>query len=77
MNWKIGIGLYALWILCIQLIGLLWFLVIKNPPAMQELQETQVRSLGLEDLPEEGMKPTSMFLPGESHGQRSQAGYRP
>ena len=51
--------------------------VIKNPPAMQESQETQVRSLGLEDLPEDGMKPTSVFLPGESHGQRSLAGYSP
>ena len=29
--------------------------VVKNPPAMQEAQETQVRSLGREDPLEEGM----------------------
>ena len=29
--------------------------VVKNPPAMQEMQETQVRSLGCEDALEEGM----------------------
>ena len=48
--------------------------MVKNPPAMQE---TQVRSLGWED-PLVGRKewqPTPVFLPGESHGQRSQAGY--
>ena len=28
---------------------------IKNPPAMQEVQETQVQSLGQEDILEEGM----------------------
>jgi len=40
-----------------------------------------VQTLGQEDPLEEGMKthfkPTSVFLPGESHGQRSLAGYRP
>ena len=30
-------------------------LAIKNPPAMQETQETRVRSLGWEDSLEEGM----------------------
>ena len=30
-------------------------LVVKNPPAMQETQETQVQSLGQEDPLEEGM----------------------
>ena len=29
--------------------------VVKNPPAMQEMQETQVQSLGLEDPLEDGM----------------------
>ena len=28
---------------------------VKNSPAVQEMQETQVRSLGQEDPPEEGM----------------------
>ena len=49
--------------------------------------ETWVRSLvwedpldcilGQEDPLEEEMQPTSVFLPGESHGQRNLAGYSP
>ena len=39
--------------------------MIKNPPAMQE---TWVRSLGLENSLENGMATTPVFLPGESHG---------
>ena len=39
------------------------------------MQEVQVQSLGQEDLPEEEMQPTPVFLPGKSHGQRSLAGY--
>ena len=52
---------------------------VKNPPAMQELQETWVRSLGWEDPLEKGMVTTPVFLPGESHGQRnySLVGYSP
>ena len=46
---------------------------VKNPPAKQEMQETCVQSLGQEDLLEEG-KPLQ-FMPGESNGQRSLAGY--
>jgi len=45
---------------------------VRNPPAMQE---TQVRSLGGEDPLEEAWQPTTVFLPGESHGQRSLVGY--
>ena len=30
---------------------------------------------GLGRSPEEGMQPTPVFLPGQSHGQRSLAGY--
>ena len=48
---------------------------IKNPPAMQEMQETQVGSLGREDPLEEETQPTPVFMAGESHGQRSLAGY--
>ena len=44
---------------------------------MQETQETQVQSLGQEDPLEEGMQPTPVLLPGESHGQRSLVGYSP
>ena len=46
--------------------------MLKNPPAMRE---TWVRSLGWEDPLEKGMIPTPLLLPGESHGQRSLAGY--
>ena len=35
------------------------------------------RSLGQEDHLEEGMATTPVFLPGESHEQRSLAGYSP
>ena len=41
---------------------------VKNLPAMQELQEIGVQSLGREDPLEKGMQPTATFLPGESHG---------
>ena len=37
----------------------------------------QFRSLGREDPLEEGTQPTPVFLAGESHGQRSLAGYNP
>ena len=48
---------------------------VKNLPAMQETQEMQVLSLGREGTLEEGIETHSPFLPGESHGQRSLAGY--
>ena len=51
--------------------------MVKNLPAMQELQEMQFQSLGREETLEEGMVTHSVFLPGESHGQRSLAGYDP
>ena len=47
---------------------------IKNLPAMQEMQ---IQSLGQEDPLEKEWQPTLVFLPGESHGQRSLAGYSP
>ena len=50
-------------------------LVVKNLPA--KTQEMQVWSLGWEDPLEEVWQPTPVFLPGESHGQRSLAGYSP
>ena len=46
--------------------------LVKNPPAMQE---TRVYSLVSEDPLEKEMASHSVFLPGESHGQRSLAGY--
>ena len=51
--------------------------VIKNPPAMQVMQEMQVQTLGWENPLEEAWQPTPVFLPGESHGQRSLVGSSP
>ena len=39
---------------------------VKNLPTIQERQETGVRSLGREDPLEEEMKPTPVFLSGDS-----------
>ena len=36
-----------------------------------------VHFLGWKDPLEEAWQPTPVFLPGESHGQKSQAGYSP
>ena len=59
INWEIGINIYRLlytkW-------GFPRGLSIKNPPAMQEMQETWVWSLGWEDLLEEGMATHSSIL---------------
>ena len=48
--------------------------LVKSPPAVPE---TRVQSLGREDPQEKGMRPSPVFLPGESHGQRSLSGYSP
>ena len=54
--------------------------MVENLPAVQE---TQVPSLGQEDLQvrkipwRRAWQPTLVFLPGEFHGQRSLAGYSP
>ena len=42
--------------------------MVKNMPA---IQETRVQSLGREDPLQKKMGTHSIFLPGESHGQRS------
>ena len=45
---------------------------------MQKTQEKWIQSLSWEDPLEEGMAAHSpVFLPGESHGQRSLVGYSP
>ena len=43
---------------------------VKNPPAMQETQETRVQSLGWEDPLEEGMATHSRILAGKNHMER-------
>ena len=47
---------------------------VKNLPAMRE---TWVQSLDREDPLEQEMQPSPVFLPGESHGERSLVGYSP
>ena len=44
---------------------------------MPVTQETWVQSLGWEDLLEEGMATTPVFLPEESQGQRRLVGHSP
>ena len=51
--------------------------VVKNPPAVQELQGTLVQSLGRENPLEEGMTTHSSILAWRTHGQRSLADYSP
>ena len=48
--------------------------MVKNLPAVWEIW---VGSLGWEDPLEEAWQRTPVFLPGESPGQRSLAGYSP
>ena len=51
--------------------------VVENLPTMQELQETQVRSLGWEETWRRAWQPTPACLPEDSYGERSLAGYSP
>ena len=51
-------------------------LEVKNPPAMQEIRGGLDPWVG--KIPwSRKWQPTLIFLPGESHGQRSLAGYHP
>ena len=52
-------------------------LVAQTVKSLSAMQETWVWSLGLEDILEKGMATHSIFLPGESHGQRSLMNYSP
>ena len=49
--------------------------MVKNSPAMQEIQKTGVQSLGLEDPLEEEMATHSSIPALRIHGQRSLVGY--
>ena len=51
--------------------------VVKNSPAMQDMQETQVLSLGQEDPLEEGMATHSSILAWRIPWRRSLVGYSP
>ena len=50
---------------------------VKNRPAMQEMKEMRVQSLGRKDPLEEEMASHPVSLPGKSHGQESLEGYSP
>ena len=58
--------------LWVALLGSLVAQMVKNLPVMQE---TQIPSLGQKDSLENEWLPTPVFLLGESHVQRSLAGY--
>ena len=51
-------------------------LVVKNPPASAGDIRDMGSILGLRKIPwRRAWQPTTVFLPGESHGQRSLSGY--
>ena len=51
-------------------------LVVKNPPANAEYIKTPVFNPWVGKIPwRRAWQPTAVFLPGESHGQRSLMGY--
>ena len=52
-------------------------LVVQRVKSLPATQKTQVPSLGREDPLEKDMATHPVFLPGESHGQRSLVGYSP
>ena len=47
-------------------------LVVKNPPA----NAGDIKRCGFHPCIANALQPTPVFLPGESHGQRSLIGYR-
>ena len=52
-------------------------LVVQRLKRLPAMWETWVQSLGREDPWRKKWQPTPVFLPGESHGQRSLMGYSP
>ena len=51
----------------------LW--VAQRLKCLSAMRETRVQFLGREDPRRRTWQPTPVFLPGESHGQRSLVGY--
>ena len=51
--------------------------MVKNPPANEETKETWVQFPVQEDHLEGAGQLTPVFLPGESHGQRTLVDYSP
>ena len=52
-------------------------LVAQRLKRLSAMEDTWVRSLGLEDPLEKEMATTPVLLPGKSHGWRSMVGYSP
>ena len=50
------------------------FLLAQSVKSLPAMQETWIQFLGQEDPLEKEWQPTPVFLPGESHRQRSLAG---
>ena len=63
--------LLTLWSTVSQLLGFPSDSGVKNPPAVQKLQEPWVQSLGGEDPVEEGMATQPSILAWRSHGEES------
>ena len=67
----------AIWTLGLLVFRVAWYsrasLVAQRVKSLPAMQETQAQSLGWEDRLEVGIATHSVFLPGESHGQRSLA----
>ena len=53
------------------------FLVAHSVKSLPVMQDTRVQSLSWEDPLRRDWHPTPVFLPGESHGQRSLVGFSP
>ena len=68
---------HAIWGQLEPMLGFPRDLVVKNPLAMQEPQETQVRSQVRKDPWRRAGQSTPVFLFGKSHGERSLAGFSP
>jgi len=52
-------------------------LVVKSPPAMQEMQETRVQSLVWKIALNRKWQPTPVYSLRKTHGWRILVGYRP
>ena len=59
------------------MLGLPWWLNVKNPPAMLETQEMKVQSLGQEDSLEDETAICSSIFARKIPWMRSLAGYSP
>ena len=77
--WEYCVEIYplAMWTLGLLVFRVAWYsrasLVAQRGKSLPAMQETQAQSLGWEDPLEVGIATHSVFLPGESHGQRSLA----